>query len=69
MRTSFGRLKLKALYPAVLSGDIDTQAISVITLNGALHITHASRKPLPSLVEDACEILTEASAVSPLVVE
>jgi len=63
VRTNFGRLTLKALYPSVITGDIETQSISVLTLDGTLHITHISRWPFPSLVEDACAILLDACVV------
>lgn len=62
VRTDFGDLKLKALYPSVVTGDIDTQSISLLTVAGTLHIIHISRRPLPSLVEDACAILQDACA-------
>lgn len=64
VRTSFGLLTLKALYPSVITGDINTQSISVLTVAGKLHITHISRQPFPSLVEDACAILLDASGVT-----
>jgi hypothetical protein len=63
VRTRFGDLTLKSLYPSVITGDVNTQSISVLTLDGALHITHISRQPFPSLVEDACAILVDACAV------
>ena len=64
VRTSFGYLTLTALYPSVITGDVNTQSISVLTVAGKLHITHISRQPFPSLVEDACAILQEASGVT-----
>jgi hypothetical protein len=64
VRTSFGHLTLKALYPSVITGDVNTQSISVLTVAGKLHITQISRRPFPSLVEDACAILLEASGVT-----
>jgi len=64
VRTNFGHLKLKSLYPSVITGDINTQSISVLTVSGTLHITHVSRQPFPSLVTDACEILRNACSVS-----
>jgi hypothetical protein len=64
VRTDFGQLRLKGLYPSVISGGIDTQTISVLTVEGALHITHISRRPCPSLVTDACTILLGACCVS-----
>jgi len=64
VRTSFGRLRLRALYPSVVSGVGDTQTISMVTVGGTLYITHASRQPLRSLVADALAILRDACAVS-----
>jgi len=64
VRTSFGGLSLRALYPSVASGFGDTQAISMVTVDGTLYITHTSRQPLRSLVEDALAILRDACAVS-----
>jgi hypothetical protein len=66
VRTRFGRLTLRALYPSVLSGFGDTQSISMITVGGTLYISHASRQLLRSLVEDALAILRDACAVSPV---
>jgi hypothetical protein len=63
VRTNFGHLKLKSLYPSVLSGEGETQTISVLTVGGALHITLVSRQPFPSLVEDACDILHDACLI------
>ena len=60
VRTRFGDLTLKALYPSVITGNIDTQSISAVTLDGKLHITHISRQPFPSFLDDACAILLEA---------
>jgi len=57
-------LTLKALYPSVITGDVNTQSISVLTVAGNLHITHISRQPLPSLVEDASAILLDASGAT-----
>jgi hypothetical protein len=36
----------------------------MITVDGTLYITHVSREPLRSLVEDALAILRDACAVS-----
>jgi hypothetical protein len=60
VRTTFGDLTLKALYPSVITGGINTQSISAVTADGRLYITHISRQPLPALVEDACAILLGA---------
>jgi hypothetical protein len=66
VRTNFGRLTLRALYPSVVSGVGDTQTISMVTVDGTLYITHASRQPFRLLVEDALAILRDACAVSSL---
>jgi hypothetical protein len=63
VRTDFGHLELKAVYPAVITGDIDTQSVSALTVNGALHMTHISRRPFPSFLEQTCSILCDASRV------
>jgi hypothetical protein len=57
-RTDFGSLKLAALYPSHISGGTpDTQTISAITVAGALHVTHASRAPIPSFLKDSLTLL------------
>jgi hypothetical protein len=60
VRTKFGDLTVRALYPSVITGGINTQSISAATVGTRLYITHISRQPFPSLVEDACAILLEA---------
>ena len=60
VRTKFGDLTLGSLYPSVITGGINTQSISVVTVDGRLYITHISRQPFPSFVEDACAILLQA---------
>jgi hypothetical protein len=64
VRTNFGHLTLTALYPSVITGDVDTQSISALTVDGVLHITHISRRPIPALVEHACAILRDACLMS-----
>ena len=64
VRTNFGHLTLKALYPSVITGGVDTQSISAVTVEGNLYITHTSRQPFPSLVEDACDILRDECGAS-----
>ena len=61
VRTNFGRLTLKAFYPSVITVGIDTQSTYALTVDGALHITHISRRPFPALVADACAIVQDAS--------
>jgi hypothetical protein len=57
-RTDFGSLKLAALYPSHISGGTpSTQTISAITIAGALHVTHASRAPIPSFLKDSLALL------------
>lgn len=60
VRTDFGGVTLKGLYPSVITGDIDTQSISALAMNGSLHITHVSRRPFPGFMEQACSILLNA---------
>lgn len=62
VRTALGELRLTALYPPVISGDVESQIISAITVAGTLHITHVSRHPFPSLMKDAWTILRDASS-------
>jgi hypothetical protein len=64
VRTRFGDLTLRALYPSVITGSIDTQSISTVTVDGTLHMTHISRQPFPSLMDDACAILRDACNMS-----
>jgi hypothetical protein len=58
LRSQFGRLKLNALSTGSPSGNIDTQKISVIPLDGRVMMTQVSPAPFPSLLEDARSILT-----------
>jgi hypothetical protein len=52
VRSQYGHLKLTALYPSHFSGSTpQTQTLSAITVNGALHLNHASRQPLPSFLD------------------
>jgi hypothetical protein len=64
IKTDFGDggLRLKSLYPSVCCGDVETQTISAITVDGSLYLTHISRHPLPSLMTDAFDILRDACA-------
>jgi hypothetical protein len=62
LRSVFGRLKLNALSSGSASGNIDTQKISAITLDGRMMMTHVSPAPFPSLLDDARSILTLACA-------
>jgi hypothetical protein len=58
LRSEFGRLKLTALSSGSSSGNIDTQKISAITLEGRMMMTLVSPAPFPSLLDDARSILT-----------
>jgi hypothetical protein len=50
--TSFGGFKLESLWgPSVLLGLDGWQMIGAATLNGAIHLTHASDTPMPKLLE------------------
>jgi hypothetical protein len=58
LRSEFGPLKLTALSSGSPSGNIDTQKISAITLDGRMMMTQVSPAPFPSLLDDARSILT-----------
>jgi len=57
----FGSLMVRALYPAVTFPMKETQSISLLTLDGVLHITHSSRMRLTGLWDHARELLIAAS--------
>ena len=58
LRTQYGRLRLTSLYPAHISGSRpDTQTLSAITMDGILHINHASRAPIAHLLDDVHNVL------------
>jgi hypothetical protein len=57
VRTAFGPLKLIALSSGSASGDVDTQKISAITVDGQMMMTLVSPTPFPSLLDDARTIL------------
>jgi len=60
VRSQYGHLKLTALYPSHFSGSTpQTQTLSAITVNGALHLNHASRQPLPSFLDVMLKGLSE----------
>jgi len=60
VRTDYGALQLRALYPSHLSGQVSTQCVSAITVDGKLCVCHVSREMLPSLLEDSLTLLREA---------
>jgi hypothetical protein len=60
VRTDYGTLRLRALYPSHLSGQPGTQSVSAITIDGELCICHVAREILPSLLEDSLALLREA---------
>jgi hypothetical protein len=50
--TSFGVFKLESLWgPAVFVGIEGEQMIGAATLNGAIHLLHASYTPIPKLLQ------------------
>jgi hypothetical protein len=57
VRTAFGPLKLNALSSGSASGDVDTQKISAITVDGQMMMTHLSPAPFPSLLDDTRAVL------------
>jgi len=57
VRTAFGPLKLIALSSGSASGDVDTQNVSAITVDGQMMMTLVSPAPFPSLLDDARTIL------------
>jgi hypothetical protein len=60
VRGEYGALKIENLFtgsPAMVPA---LQKVSVLTVNGRLGMTLVAREPFPSLLEDACEILTRA---------
>jgi hypothetical protein len=60
-QTAFGELQLDGVWgPLALSGYPGDQTIGVTTTNGSLRLVHASRIPLPALLETAEAILVRA---------
>jgi hypothetical protein len=58
LHREYGELKIENLFtgsPSVLPA---LQKVSVLTVNGRLGMTLVTRKPFPSLLKDALEILT-----------
>jgi hypothetical protein len=65
VRSQYGHLELIALYPSHFSGSApQTQTLSAITVNGALHLNHASRQPLPSFLDIVLEGLGQVCSPS-----
>ncbi|WP_263359672.1 phthiocerol/phthiodiolone dimycocerosyl transferase family protein [Acidicapsa ligni] len=61
--STFGDLKLVAVWgPAVLRGMKGEQTLGAATINGALHLLHTTRVPLPELLERTKQQLTAAFA-------
>jgi hypothetical protein len=61
INTRFGALTLVSLWgPMVLSGARDEQEIGAVTVNGSLHLNHASYSPIPFLLDSMEQALTEA---------
>ena len=59
-RVDYPGLHVTDTWSATASGAPPVQIISVITLNGMLGMTLASRQPIPSLLEDVREMLCNA---------
>jgi hypothetical protein len=63
--TSFGRLKLEALWgPTVLVGIGGRQTLGAVTVNGSLNLIHTSRAPLPALLKNIEDILAKACSLT-----
>ncbi|MDQ2730935.1 MAG: hypothetical protein M3Y56_04695 [Armatimonadota bacterium] len=58
--TTFGDLKIVALWGPAVMGQGTRQTIAAITVNEALHLVHTSYTPVPSLLQVADQILTAA---------
>ncbi|HEY3598432.1 MAG TPA: hypothetical protein VGL08_13085 [Paraburkholderia sp.] len=57
IRTKYGRLRLRWVTPAVMSGAPRTQTVSVATVDGLLCMTNVSIEPVPSLLGAARRLL------------
>jgi hypothetical protein len=60
VREEYGDLKIENLFTGSPALAPALQKVSVLTVNGRLGMTLVAREPFPSLLEDACEILTRA---------
>jgi hypothetical protein len=60
LRTEYGRLRIVNLFTGSPSFMAALQKVSVLTVNGRLGMTLVARKLFPTLLKDACEILTNA---------
>jgi Phthiocerol/phthiodiolone dimycocerosyl transferase C-terminus len=58
VRTEYGGLKIENLFTGSPSVTPALQKVSVLTVNGRLGMTLVARDVFPTLLEDACEILT-----------
>jgi hypothetical protein len=62
--STFGSLQLETLWaPVALRGIEDEQTLGAVTVDGSLHLTHASPVPIPSLLAGMEEELRKACAV------
>ena len=55
-----GQLALKALYPACVAGQDQTQTVMLATVDEIVHLSHISREPQKGLVGRALNLLREA---------
>jgi hypothetical protein len=55
--THYGRLRLRWVTPAAMSGAPHTQTVSVATVDGLLCMTNVSAEPMPSLLGTARRLL------------
>jgi hypothetical protein len=66
--SAFGNLRLVAVWgPALLRGIQDEQSLGVATINGAIHLLHSTRNPMPELLNHIESKLVEACNASYIV--
>jgi hypothetical protein len=62
--STFGPLKLETLWaPVALRGIEGEQTLGAVTVNGSLHLTHTSPRPVTGLLAGIEEVLRKACAV------
>jgi hypothetical protein len=62
--STFGPLKLETLWaPFALRGIEGEQTLGAVTVNGSLHLTHTSPKPIPGLLAGVEEVIRKACAI------
>lgn len=53
MNMDFGSVRVTSLFSEMISGVTETQSVSALTHNGALHVSLVSRNPIPQLLDSA----------------